>query len=59
MIELLLKDICFLLDKEYKEDLKLVKHLNFEAVRGYRSVKTNIQEPQQEQMTIDDILLSS
>lgn len=59
MIELLLKDICFLLDKEYKEDLKLVKHRNFEAVRGYRSVKTNIQEPQQEQMTIDDILLSS
>lgn len=59
MIELLLKDICFLLDKEYKEDFKLVKYPNFEAVRGYRSVKTNIQEPQQEQMTIDDILLSS
>lgn len=59
MIELLLKDICFMLDKEYKEDLKLIKYRNFESVRTYRSVKTSIEETLQEQMTIDDILLSS
>lgn len=59
MIELLLKDICFMLDKEYKEDLKMIKYRSFESVKSYRSVKTNIEESPQEQMTIDDILLSS
>lgn len=59
MIEILLKDICFMLDKEYKEDLKLIKHRSIESVRTYRNVKTNIEQTSQEQMTIDDILLSS
>lgn len=59
MIELLLKDICFMLDKEYKEDLKLIKHRSIESVRTYKNVKTNIEQTPQEQMTIDDILLSS
>lgn len=59
MIELLLKDICFMLDKEYKEDLKLIKHRSIESVRTYKNVKTNIEQTSQEQMTIDDILLSS
>lgn len=59
MIELLLKDICFMLDKEYKEDLKLIKHRSIESVRTYKNVKTNIEQISQEQMTIDDILLSS
>lgn len=59
MIELLLKDICFMLDKEYKEDLKLIKHRSIESVRTYKNVKINIEQTSQEQMTIDDILLSS
>lgn len=59
MIEILLKDVCAMLDKDYKEDLKLVKYGRVETVRGYRSVKTNIEHVQEEQMTIDDILLSS
>ncbi|WP_394524219.1 hypothetical protein ACF0HT_13590 (plasmid) [Staphylococcus xylosus] len=59
MIEILLKDICFMLDKEYKEDLKLIKYRSSEAVRGYKSVNICKEETPHEQMTIDDILLSS
>lgn len=59
MIEILLKDICFMLDKEYKEDRNLVKYRSIEAVRSYKSVNMCKEETPPEQMTIDDILLSS
>lgn len=48
-----------MLDKEYKEDLKLIKYRSSEAVRGYKSVNICKGETPHEQMTIDDILLSS
>ena len=48
-----------MLDKEYKEDLKLIKYRSSEAVRGYKNVNICKEETPHEQMTIDDILLSS